>query len=243
TGINQTGQVVGYSELPAGAYHGFIFQKGNMLDLGTLAEQAQPGSNSVATAINASNDVVGFSYASTGEQHAVIWIKGDPSRILDLNTSIDPGLGWTLFAANGINDRGQIVGTGLLGGELHAFLLTPPIALASFTLKSSSVCGTAQTTGVVTLTGPAGADGVSVTILGAHPSIADGPPTVTVPAGETTATFPITTHQVTDNVDVTFQVLLNGQTQSATLTVKPLLSGINFAPKEICSRTDTVATV
>ena len=46
-----------------------------------------------------------------------------------LDTLLPPNSGWTLsgdFAeANDINDRGEIVGTGLIDGEWHAFLLTP----------------------------------------------------------------------------------------------------------------------
>jgi probable HAF family extracellular repeat protein len=38
-----------------------------------------------------------------------------------------PDSGWTLASANGINDRGQIVGYGIgpLPNGPHAFLLTP----------------------------------------------------------------------------------------------------------------------
>jgi hypothetical protein len=43
----------------------------------------------------------------------------------DLNSMIDPTLGWMLTTANGINDAGQITGTGILNGEAHAVLLTP----------------------------------------------------------------------------------------------------------------------
>ena len=45
--------------------------------------------------------------------------------MVDLNTLIDPLSGWELVTAWGINDAGQITGYGLIGGETHAFLLTP----------------------------------------------------------------------------------------------------------------------
>ena len=38
---------------------------------------------------------------------------------------IPAGSGWALQSANGINDRGQIVGTGLHNGHTRAYLLTP----------------------------------------------------------------------------------------------------------------------
>jgi hypothetical protein len=45
----------------------------------------------------------------------------------DLNNLIAPGSGWVLGNASGINDLGQISGDGLIGGQGHAFLLTPII--------------------------------------------------------------------------------------------------------------------
>jgi hypothetical protein len=47
------------------------------------------------------------------------------TQMRDLNTLIPPGSGWFLSSATGINDAGQITGTGSFGGPTHAFLLTP----------------------------------------------------------------------------------------------------------------------
>ena len=52
----------------------------------------------------------------------MLWEDGEPR---DLNGLIPADSGWTLENALDINDRGQIVGMGQLGGEQHAFLLTP----------------------------------------------------------------------------------------------------------------------
>jgi hypothetical protein len=43
----------------------------------------------------------------------------------DLNNLIDSASGWVLSRASGINAFGQIVGQGTIGGNTHAFLLTP----------------------------------------------------------------------------------------------------------------------
>ena len=45
--------------------------------------------------------------------------------MVDLNTLIDPLSGWELLDASDINDAGQITGQGLIGGQYHAYLLTP----------------------------------------------------------------------------------------------------------------------
>jgi hypothetical protein len=42
----------------------------------------------------------------------------------DLNKLIPAGSGWMLQEAYGINNAGQIVGTGMHNGQEHAFLLT-----------------------------------------------------------------------------------------------------------------------
>ncbi|HWA81841.1 MAG TPA: hypothetical protein VG820_00295 [Fimbriimonadaceae bacterium] len=43
----------------------------------------------------------------------------------DLNTLIPPNSGIFLAAAYGISANGMIVGRGLVGTHIHAFLLTP----------------------------------------------------------------------------------------------------------------------
>jgi hypothetical protein len=53
---------------------------------------------------------------------------------MDLNDLIDPRFGWELIQAIGINDAGQIVGQGRIGGETHAFLMTPVPEGSSFAL-------------------------------------------------------------------------------------------------------------
>jgi len=57
-----------------------------------------------------------------GESHAFVWHDGQPA---DLNDLIPIGAGWVLEYAFDVSDDGLIVGTGTLGGEPHAFLLTP----------------------------------------------------------------------------------------------------------------------
>ena len=44
--------------------------------------------------------------------------------MVDLNHLISPASGWVLTSANGLNDSGSIVGTGLVNGQQRAFLLT-----------------------------------------------------------------------------------------------------------------------
>jgi probable HAF family extracellular repeat protein len=121
--INDKGMVVGEASLAdESATHAFLWQGGVMSDLGTIGNFAQTESR--ALGINAAGVIVG--QAQVGEAlHAVIWENG---QIADLNTYLPAGSAWeVLITAVSINDRGWIVGTGLIDGQEHAFLLIPPL--------------------------------------------------------------------------------------------------------------------
>jgi len=125
-GINDKGQVTGSSDLPgdtsffsggpASTSHAFLWQNGVMTDLGTLPGDAQ----SFGLGINNQGQIVGGFIS-----RAYIWQNG---VMTDLNTLV-PGPPFSplyLLAAESINDRGEITGTGLaLDGDQHAFLALP----------------------------------------------------------------------------------------------------------------------
>jgi probable HAF family extracellular repeat protein len=121
--INSVGQVAGQSFTTSDLnQHAFRSspngQAVSLIDLGTLG-----GANSAALAINSLAVMVGGSEIVPGVfvQHAFIY----DTQMRDLNSLIPPNSGWVLGTATGINDFGQISGTGSIGGQSHAFLLTP----------------------------------------------------------------------------------------------------------------------
>ena len=118
-GISATGQAIGWSGGTDGAQsHAVLWENGQAQDLGTL-----PGDvASQALGINAAGQVVGWSGS-----RAFLWQGGIMS---DLNGLIPPDSGWVLARAAAINDRGDIVGTGLLSGQTRGFLLQPILAVA-----------------------------------------------------------------------------------------------------------------
>jgi len=121
--VNQFGHVAGESLLStAGNDHAVLWTRPSAIsDLGLLPG----GTISVANALNDSDVVVGFGdfTGSAGAIHAFQWTASN--GMTDLNNLIPPNSGWTLLEAKGINERGEIVGTGVIQGEEHAFLLIP----------------------------------------------------------------------------------------------------------------------
>ena len=112
--VSPAGQVVGASDIqacPPCPSHAFLWDNGEMKDLGTLAGTG----NSGAAAINSAGQVVGWSETGKGGSHAVLWEGG---HIVDLGT-----LGGSISEAVGINPRGQVVGwSETAGGATHGFL-------------------------------------------------------------------------------------------------------------------------
>lgn len=124
--INNAGHVAGWSTLgPDLLAHAALFDGTAWKDLGTLG-----GEQSYGLGVNGSDQVVGFSMDTREEQRAFIYTGGVMFNLNDISDAKQKG--WTLAVASGINTRGDIAGSGLINGQLHAFLLTsvqePPIS-------------------------------------------------------------------------------------------------------------------
>jgi probable HAF family extracellular repeat protein len=128
--VNAAGDAVGSAELASGANRAALYQGATPQDLGVL-----PGfTHSYAHAINDYGEIVGESTYYPGGRKAFLYRNG---QMLDLAAlSCASSDGWQLFTATGINDKGQIVGTGYNGSGVHAFLLTPN------TLRGTNVVAT-----------------------------------------------------------------------------------------------------
>lgn len=118
--INNSNQVVGYSRTVDGSYNGFIYENGAMRDIGDY-----DGHDSLFFAINDSGYAVGYATVGVARTKTAIIYSPDGS-ILSLNDIEVTGAAFEHFSfAIDINDSGQIVGSGIINGEEHAFLLTP----------------------------------------------------------------------------------------------------------------------
>jgi probable HAF family extracellular repeat protein len=120
--INDLGQTVGLGiTADESAVVATIWNNGVATNIGTLGQD----SLSMANAINNKGQVVGYSgYSGDVGQRAILYTDG---LLFDLNNLLSPNSGWVLNYATDINDRGQIIGTGLLNGVHTSFVMTPTV--------------------------------------------------------------------------------------------------------------------
>jgi len=153
TGINDSGQVVGSSQVDPSDDHAFLYSNGTLADLGTLG-----GPYSYASAINNSGEVTGYSGLADDNTDYFIYSNGtmtdlgafiaaainDNGQIVgyeptpagtpylalyadgivtDIESMLPADSGWSDLSASGINDADQITGTGIIDGQSQAFLL------------------------------------------------------------------------------------------------------------------------
>jgi probable HAF family extracellular repeat protein len=118
-GINDAGQVVGYSETANGQYHAFITGPDGvgMRDLGI------PADYSYARAINDEGQVVGLSRMSgdSGIDHAFV-TGPDGHGMTDLNSLVNLPDGVVLTEAWDINNVGQVIAVGVIP-EPHSYAM------------------------------------------------------------------------------------------------------------------------
>jgi len=134
--INDAGQVLGYSAMPGNQEtHAFIWENGQMTDLGTL-----PGGEDVhPNAISNSGKVVGYVEMTAGGNRAFLYEDG---VMKDLNALTEPVEGWMWRDAHGINSRDQICGYGSIDGGPYAygFVLNPePATLGLLALGAAGL--------------------------------------------------------------------------------------------------------
>jgi len=132
TDINDLGQVVG-SSLKDGEWghiDSCLYNQGDMTRINDFG-----GNQSYPTALNNVGQVIGTAqYSQDYNFHPFIYFNG---TMKDLNTLIPADSGWNITIVSDINDKGQIIGTGLLNGEQHAFVLSPLVQTVQIDIRPS----------------------------------------------------------------------------------------------------------
>jgi probable HAF family extracellular repeat protein len=83
-----------------------------------------PFANSEAYAVSNSLRIVGSAY-NDPLQGTQGWLAQTPASAPRLLSELAGGSGWVFSVPASVNDLGQIVGTGIIGGRARGFLLTP----------------------------------------------------------------------------------------------------------------------
>jgi probable HAF family extracellular repeat protein len=133
--INDAGDIVGWADTAEIEMEAILWRKGKMIKLGSLGEEP-----SSAWGINNRGQIVGTASTDKKRMHAFLWENG---KMTDLNTLIPKEMGWVLQFAYRINERGQILGSGLFRNSRRLFLLTPTRQQAQY---SSRYCYAPQKT-------------------------------------------------------------------------------------------------
>lgn len=129
--INDLDQIVGVSAL-SGVNDGTAFLYSSIAGMTSLGRLSPNDTYSLALDINNKGQVVGWSgynpsfYSDSGIGISAFLYSDNVMQ--DLNKLIATDSGFVITQAQGINERGQIAGAGVINGELHAVLLTPQLS-------------------------------------------------------------------------------------------------------------------
>jgi hypothetical protein len=121
-----------------------------------------------------------------------------------------------------------------------------PVSLSSLDVNPSTVAGGQSATGTVTLSGPAPAGGVVVTLASTKPASARVPASVTVGAGLDAGSFAVTTSVVAASTAVDLQASYNGNTEVAVVTVMPpppAVTSLRLSPPKVVGGSTSTGTV
>ncbi len=160
--------------------------------------------------------------------------------------------------AQSSNVNVQISAKGGVSPAATATLTVLPFTLTALTLNPATVAGGTNTTGTVTLSGPAPSAGIQVTvqapsakplrplhiaIVGLFADIRF-PSTVTIPGGATSANFTIGTKQVSASRSYEIDATFGSSMKSATLTLMaPDLARLDVSPGSLTAGESTTGTV
>ena len=134
--IDSNGNMVGQSSNSSNKKHPFYVPYtgstwGTMIDLGLN------GSNTSGSALGINDSGVLVGWESASSSFAYTWSTTAGSGV-QLSTRVASLNGWTLQQANGIDNAGDIVGVGAVGGVTTAYLLTLPTPEPSTLLLAAS---------------------------------------------------------------------------------------------------------
>jgi probable HAF family extracellular repeat protein len=135
TSINNLGAVAGTSLSTDGTVHPFLWTSASGIrDLGAFPGAILTIAGCCHT-LNDTGEVVGFAIDPSFNMTAFIVQNG---VMTDMNALLPQGSPWYLLQACSVNNAGQIIGAGLINGEVHAYLASPISARAALAARGAT---------------------------------------------------------------------------------------------------------
>ena len=120
TGVNDLGQVIGESERAPGGdriFYGFLWDRGRLTDLSELVGYKVRGLH-----LNNCGEVL---LPGTGRSDEAFYVYHAERGLRPVRGVYGPEAGWWYFYGRGMNDAGEIVGSGSMTGPGLGFLIAP----------------------------------------------------------------------------------------------------------------------
>jgi probable HAF family extracellular repeat protein len=135
TSINNHGAVAGTSLSTDGTVHPFLWTSASGIkDLGAFPGAILTIAGCCHT-LNDNGEVVGFAIDPSFNMTAFVVQNG---AMTDMNTLLPQGSPWYLLQACSVNNAGQIIGAGIINGEVHAYLASPVSASAALIARGAT---------------------------------------------------------------------------------------------------------
>jgi hypothetical protein len=160
--------------------------------------------------------------------------SSDPAVTVPASVTVASGSSSANFAVNTspvTTSTTATIEATVSGSSLTADLQVLPAALGGVSLSPTEVSATSPSRGTVTLTSPAPAGGIAVTLKSSSTAAATVPGTVTVPEGSSSVEFNVNTKPVSAVTTVDITASYGGSTFSAALKIQPVtLSSLTISP-------------
>jgi uncharacterized protein (TIGR03790 family) len=196
------------------------------------------GPVTAAVVLNANAPVGGTTVTLSSNKPSVLPVPA--------SVTVPEGASQSVFtlSSNPISANATVTIQASLGSTITSTSITVTQALASLSVSPNSTVGGNTAHGTVTLTGPAYAGGVPVSLSSSNSSVGAVPSSVTVPAGATKVTFNVSTMPVASATPITIAANSGGSMKSTTLTVTaPALSSLSLAPNTVVGGVSSTGTV
>jgi probable HAF family extracellular repeat protein len=235
-GINANGQIL-CNGVSGGLTHAFLLSPIALASL-NLHSASVVGGNSVTGTVSLNHPAVSATTVTLTSANAAATVPYSvtiPAGALSANFTITTGGVSTTTTGN--------IQANYNGTTLSAALSVNPAALSGLSLSSSTVAGSLNVTGKVSLNGKAPTGGSVVTLTNTNPA-ATVPASVTVAAGTASTSFTIKTVAVASAQTGTVKASYNGVSKSHTLTVRPIgVKTVHLTPNPVVGGHAVTVTV